>query len=233
MAIIITGGGVSQISGSVGGNTFSRNRSGAYVRNRSIPVNPNSSRQQTARANMSAAVIAWGQTLTEAQREAWRLYAASVPVKNRLGQNIYLTGQNMYVRTFTARALAGITAIAAAPTTFDLGTPDNELSVALTATGNIISVTFDEDLDWVDEDDSAMLIYIGQPQNASRKFFNGPWRYAGKIEGDSVTAPVAPVGVVGTFTMSEDQAVWIGIRIAHADGRLTTMQIVGPSSVGS
>ncbi|GAH50296.1 unnamed protein product, partial [marine sediment metagenome] len=45
MALVKLGGGIVQISGSIAGNTFARNRFGNYMRSRTKPVNPNSTRQ--------------------------------------------------------------------------------------------------------------------------------------------------------------------------------------------
>ena len=53
MALIKTGPAVAVISGSVGGTVFSRNKGGAYMRNRSIPVNPQSAAQVVVRAAMA------------------------------------------------------------------------------------------------------------------------------------------------------------------------------------
>jgi len=87
----------SQIVGSVGGTTFFYNRySRICARTRVIPTDPNTAAQQTVRAQMSAAVSRW-QNLTADQRESWEVYAADTPWKNSLGQDVRLTGFNMYI----------------------------------------------------------------------------------------------------------------------------------------
>lgn len=83
-------------SGSLAGQTSSRNRFGQYRRSRAIPVNPNTSAQQAARDDFSAASQAW-RGLTQAQRDAWAAYAATRPRTNSLGQTIYLTGHQTFV----------------------------------------------------------------------------------------------------------------------------------------
>ncbi|GAI58374.1 unnamed protein product, partial [marine sediment metagenome] len=39
MALVKYGGGITQMSGSIAGNTFARNRYGNYVRSRTKPIN--------------------------------------------------------------------------------------------------------------------------------------------------------------------------------------------------
>lgn len=113
--LIRTGLG-GQLSGSVGGVTAAHNRGGQYLRNRSIPVNPNTNRQQSVRAAFATATEAW-KNLSAIQQGAWTSYANSTPVTNRLGESITLTGHNMYVRTNAFLLGLGGTLLAVAPST--------------------------------------------------------------------------------------------------------------------
>lgn len=65
-----------EFSGSIGAMTFSRNRSGFYVKNRANPVNPNTQKQADARARFAAASNAWNDSLVP--REQWSAYGAEV-----------------------------------------------------------------------------------------------------------------------------------------------------------
>ncbi|KKL73251.1 hypothetical protein LCGC14_2076760, partial [marine sediment metagenome] len=65
MAIITPGPTVAAISGSIGGTVYSRNRGGAYIRNRAIPVDPNTSFQINVRAILAAQSQNWAD-LTDA-----------------------------------------------------------------------------------------------------------------------------------------------------------------------
>jgi len=95
-----------QLSGSVGGVVASHNKGGAYLRNRSVPTNPRTNRQQLARQALGGAAESW-KTLTGAQREQWEGYSSSTPVVNRLGESITLSGFNMYVRAYAFFVSAG------------------------------------------------------------------------------------------------------------------------------
>lgn len=84
-------------SGSIGSTVYSHNKGGAYARQRKIPTNPNSERQQQIRTKLQLAASNWS-ALTTGNRELWNAYAADNPILNRLGQSITLTGIAMYIR---------------------------------------------------------------------------------------------------------------------------------------
>lgn len=84
-----------EMSGSIAGNTWSHNRGGQYVRQRRTPSNPNTLRQQAARSYLGTASNLW-RSLTDAQRAAWKLWASSNPVINRLGEAVQLAGHAAY-----------------------------------------------------------------------------------------------------------------------------------------
>ena len=104
MAIITPGPAVAAISGSVGGTVFSRNRGGAYIRNRAIPVDPNTASQQNVRSILATQSQNWAD-LTAAQRAAWENWASQNPVINALGNSIQLSGHQAFVQLNTRLAL--------------------------------------------------------------------------------------------------------------------------------
>jgi len=96
MAKIIFSGGVSAASGSVGGNVFSRNANGAYMRNKGIPTNPNTIAQQNARAALAAQSQIW-RSLTDVQKQSFRDQVTAYPYIDSLGQS----------KTYTPSQLCG------------------------------------------------------------------------------------------------------------------------------
>lgn len=83
---------LAQISGSINGVTFAHNKGGAYARNRSIPSNPGTDRQDQVRTAMASLSNAWKYSLTQEQRVLWNNYGANTTVLNRLGDSIQLSG---------------------------------------------------------------------------------------------------------------------------------------------
>lgn len=221
MAMILPGGGVADIRGSIGGTVFSRNRYGNYARNRTIPVNPNSASQQKIRSCISQIRDAWYNTLTAAQRADWAVYANNVPMVNRLGQSINLTGYGMFTRTALAQAYNDLALITDSPTVFSLAEQDETFAIVCSEAAQTIACTFDDTAEWCDEEGAALLIYASRPQNSTVNFFKGPYRLAGKIEGDSVTPPTSGDTVSAPFAFVENQKVFVQARILRADGRLS------------
>lgn len=115
MAKIEFGPIVSAASGSIGGTTFSRNRYGSYVRNKAIPVNPNTSYQQEVRAIMSARSQEW-RGLSDDQRNQWKTWAQINPFTDVQGNSQVLQANAAYVRLNALLTQSGEPAISAPPT---------------------------------------------------------------------------------------------------------------------
>lgn len=97
MALLQYGSGVAKMSGRVAGQVYAHNKGGAYVRRFSVPTNPSSQRQQDQRTIFGNASAAW-RNLTNIQMDAWKAWAQTHPVINRLGAAIILSGQGAYVQ---------------------------------------------------------------------------------------------------------------------------------------
>lgn len=217
----------SSVSGSIGGVTYSHNKGGMYSRTRAIPTNPSSNQQQYLRNAFSYLTQRWSNDLSAAQRAAWDLYAANVPVVDKLGQSIYLTGQNMYIRSNVIRqqinnfaGSAVVTIIDDGPTTFSLATTDPSAVLTMTApsTG---SLAYDDQLSWCSEDDALLILYVGKPANPSINYFTGSYGIGALIPGDSVTPPTSPSATTAPLPFTAGQAVFAYCRISRADGRLS------------
>lgn len=209
-------------SGSLDGTVFSHNSSGRYVRNRTIPTNPNTSRQSTIRTAFGNSAIAWGTFLTDDQRAAWEVYAKNVPSLNRIGDEIFPSGFNHFVRSSTPRLQAGLLPIGPGPTELTLEPRDPQFDFSVLHGPQFMTVNFDDSADWVSEDDAAMMVGMGIPRPPAHNFFGGPWRFAGVILGDSGTPPTSPQTLSTPYVIGADQKVWGRARITRADGRLST-----------
>jgi len=234
---------LTQASGSVGGVTYSHNAGGMYQRARTIPTNPQSGFQTQVRNAMTELVNAWTEILTPAQRAGWDLYASNVPTTNALGDPINLSGQNWYIGVNTpllqavSKFTSALARIDSASGIFDRGDFTDPVPAWTETSG--LSMTFDNTDAWANEDNAAMFVFQGRPQNASRNFFKGPFRIVGAIEGDAVTAPTSPFTVtafilgLSGFPVLENEAIWTGISVIRADGRISSRRIYGPDLAGA
>lgn len=224
MAIFTAGGGVAAVSGSVGGVTFSRNRGGPYMRTRAIPTDPGTTYQQDIRATVASLTSHWLNTLTPAQRAAWDTYALNVELPNSLGQYRNVGGIAMYIRSNVPRLQLdpdSLPRVDAAPTVFNLGEFTNPSMGGASEATQAVNIGFDNTDAWANEDDAAMLMHGSRSHNQSVNFFKGPYRNAGRVLGDAVTAPTSPEVVTWPFPFLEDQRIWCQIRFSRADGRLS------------
>ena len=128
---VILGPLVGQASGKLGGMVASRNRGGTYLRRRAHPVVVTSPEALATKARLAAVSAAWND-LTEAQREAWTLYAANNPITDRVGQKITLDGHTVYVKCNSLMSYIG-----AAYTTLPPTTPPPNALQTLSLTGDI------------------------------------------------------------------------------------------------
>lgn len=221
MSLVKYGGGIIQMSGSMAGNTFARNRSGNYVRARTKPVNPRSPGQSIVRATLAQLTYNWGQVLDDTMRTAWNLYASSVAMKNKLGETIFLSGFNHYIRSNSFLLSRGETVVNAGPTTFELPEKDATLVIQPEVHEQKAKITFDDTMEWVDEDEAFLTIREGSPQNPQRNFFGGPylgWKDKGGDTGDPKTTPE---WITNLHVLTAGQKVWYELRIIRADGRLS------------
>lgn len=218
MALVVLPEG-QQRSGSIGGTVWSRNRFGAYVRNRSMPVNPNTDRQVGIRNAVRSLSIAWETDLTQAQRNGWNVYAANVTWKNRLGQDVNLTGLNHFIRSNTQLVVLGFGRIDDAPATQLIGKAELELGCTASEATQQLTISFDDTAPWATDAGSFQHFFLGLPQNAGIAFFGGPWRYVVSVAG--VVPAVSPKVATAPWPFAEGQRLWIRSRIMHADGRLS------------
>ena len=212
---------ISVASGSTGGLTYSRNRFGMYIRNRSLPVNPNTAFQQAVRNAISQLSTRWVETLTLTQQLGWEVYAASVQVINKVGDAVNLTALNMYVRSNVQRVVSGLGLVDDAPTVFDLGTATPP-SYTPSAAADNVSVAFDNTDDWANSDGGFMLIYASVPKNKSVNFCAGPYRLAGLILGDGTTPPTSPQVITLPHAIASGNRVFFKANALYADGRRTS-----------
>lgn len=230
MAKIRPGGSGVDFSGSIGSETYSRNRYGSYVRYRSRPVNPNSEAQLASRAILAAAARDWS-SLTDAQRAAWKMYADNTPVTDRFGFAITLTGAAMYTKVNAARLSAGLPTLSAAPTTYGLPSADPSFSVVVTAADTEMEVTFDNTQEWCTAVGGRLLVYAGRPQNPNITYYGGPYKQITGVSG-AVVAPTSPAPLTLPYAIAAGQIMWVQYRILTAEGRLSNPFRVGPVVAG-
>jgi hypothetical protein len=212
---------LTQASGSIAGLTGSHNRGGMYFRARTIPTNPAPSFQVTVRNIMGQLTAAWMGSLTVLQQHWWQVYDDNVTLINALGDPIHIGALPHFIRSNVGRMQAGLAMIEDAPHIYNLGELGN-VAFSATADDQKVSIAYTGADAWCDEDDSHMLCYASRPQNPTINYFKGPYRYLGKIDGNSITPPTPPEELDSAFPIAAAQLVYCQVRVSRADGRLST-----------
>jgi hypothetical protein len=220
MALIQYGLGVTQISGRVGGQIYSHNRGGPYVRNGTIPTDPESQAQSDQRGRLGSLSTIWVNTLTQTQRDGWDVYANAVPWINRLGASTRLTGLQMFQRTNTLILQAGKTRIDDAPTLLITGGPVICTYGATEGPDDIVVGSAGDPFE-ANTDDDLLIFFQGTPRTLATNYMGGPYLFLGTIEGDSVTPPSFPVSLGSVFNMGANQRHFVRCRHVTPDGRVS------------
>lgn len=175
-------------SGSLAGQTSSRNRFGQYRRTRAIPVNPVSTRQGVVRAWLGDLAQSW-RDLTDAQRAGWSTLGLSYSRTDALGQTYNLDGQQAYISVNMTNLDAGAAVVSDAP---GMIAPTGLLTVTITSTGGTLAAA-----------------YTATPLAAGTKLFTyaSPQRSAGRqYESDlrliavSAAAAASPANILAAYT---------------------------------
>lgn len=202
-----------EMRGKVGGVVWSRNKGGPYLRLRSTPTNPNSSRQQSARNYVGACAAAWSDLLTEAEREQWREWAETNSWKNSLGIDIFLTALDWYTMVNSRLLDAGATMIVAPG---DLSAPAPLTTMTITIpTVTTIAVAFTPVLPtgcrlfaW-----GSGPLPIGQNPNFKQA----------RLIGYSAANATTPVTLVLPYTVATGLKLKVFVGVLSAKGRPSTM----------
>lgn len=175
---------------------------------------------------LDTVVTYWTETLVEAERESWRVYGANVPVIDRLGQTINLSGQQQWVRSGVPWLLAGkaLSAIATAPTTYDTGDPGTLSFTALSEATQSGVVGVAGSPGWAADADGHLIAQVGLPQSPSINFYKAPFRFSEAIPGNMTPITTAAIDLTACdppIAVVENQKLFIRVRAQYPDGRLT------------
>lgn len=214
---------LSAVSGSLNGTVFSRNASGAYMRNKTIPVNPHTDAQSLVRGSFSQSSHNW-KLLTQGQRDAWTAYAASLVRHNKIGQVITISGIAAYVMTNFYQQYIGNALLTSAPPGGAIPLP-TESEYGMVSSATEITPQYSP----VFTSGQNVLRWISPPQSKGVKFFNGPWLALPTVTGDNAEDPIDVETALPGYNYSDDNINFF-IRLVYIDSsnRVSERLITGP-----
>ena len=140
MAIVKFGGGVSGIRGTIAGNTFSANKSGAFAKNWSRGPNPRTTSQTSNRIALAKLAADWA-AVPSTDKADWDTFA-SLPAQeltNALGDPYFISGFLWFIKCNKWLASAGYSPVTVFPTSTYPTAPVLTTISALTAATSIIT----------------------------------------------------------------------------------------------
>jgi len=169
MARITLGTIISDISGSIGGTTFSRNRSGLIAKSKLPGKKTLTAKQQISRQDDAYLISLWN-SLTFTEKMNWKTYADINTKTNRYGQVKTLTGFNWFISVTAALLYM--------EQEFSPDTPVGTVPAFLPA---LYCVVAEEGIvvGWAEPIDSDLVdlyIYSTPPIKGTANFVNGAYR---------------------------------------------------------
>lgn len=206
MALVLLGGGIADMRGSIGGTTFARSAAGNYARARMKPVNPRTTLQNTRRAEVAYLAKYWSDQLTEQQRTDWRAYATATNWQNKLGQSIQINGLAAFMRLNVLERMTPSAVIAAAPTAMGQG---GGVTFTFAAENDTTKLQINEPGGSFDMDVDIMTLWLscGLPQEVGRTTPPKGFRYVGRIWGSTGAPLVFPYEMDAPYTMAVGQRI--------------------------
>ena len=119
MAKIKFGMMMTDARGKLGGQVFSKNRAGAYVRTKVTPSNPRTITQMESRSILGTLSAGWN-ALTDAQRASFNNAVNAWQKTNIFGDIVKPTGKNLYTSLNKNLLQAGLSVVNVAPQKMDL-----------------------------------------------------------------------------------------------------------------
>lgn len=220
MALIRGAYGGGQIKGSISGTTYQQGPYGTVARNRTVPVNPQTSRQSRARAALAYASNEWFNTLTAGQRAAWNQYGLDTPWLNKFGDTVQLPGRQHFLRRaslqYTILTVLGqpISIDAAAPSTPGLPA---QMDITLGADVSDAEVTV-EGLTPALASGETMVIEYAINVSPTKNYYTGPFQLTSALVG--VQTP--PVVLLASAVLTVGYQVVARVRWIDAAGRTST-----------
>lgn len=210
-------------SGKIGGHVAAKNSSGAYLRTKVTPVNPRTVDQISARARLGANAKTWG-TITQAQRDAWNQNSVDFNSKNVFGDDIKLSGINVFSRLNNNLLLIGEPIISAPPVAESFAGP-TVVSIVSNVQGAVLTISPDFDVPV----GAAGVVRMTSPQSAGKKFVKSEFRVidiapAGSAAPYDVAA--AYIAKFGALPL-EGQKVFVEVYVISKTTGIASQRTVG------
>lgn len=214
--------------GKLGGHVFTKTKSGATMRTKVTPVNPQTSAQASARSRLGGNSQTWS-ALTEAQRESWQVRAKETSKTNVFGDQYFPSGKNLFTSLNNNLLLIGQQPIRVAPTMNPMPFLV-ELSFTAVASTGLINLIFDYSGSGVS---GYLVCEATSGFSRGRYNFDGSYRYIGSAHVGAYLSPselgaayIAKFGALVPGTKVSIRCYFVDSGTGQASPRFTATAIV-------
>jgi hypothetical protein len=207
---------VSEMRGKLNGSVFSKNRGGAYVRNKVTPVNPQTTSQGNVRSKLTALSQGW-RSLTETQRNAWNTAVSNFTGTDIFGDIKTPSGINLYTKINLNLANAGQSQLNLPPLPGSVGV-FNSLTITATATTPALTVAFTQTGVAAGQ---TVIVEATTQLSAGKNFVKSEFRKIGTFTGGTATPYNALAAYTAKFgTLVAGQKIFIRFKaISNTTGQ--------------
>lgn len=220
MAKIKFGMMMTDARGKLGGQVFSKNKGGAYVRTKVTPTNPQTAAQTTARSLFASISSAWS-SLTAAQIAAWNNAVEEWKSTDIFGDLLAPTGKELHQRLNNQLQTVGGSALTSPPAKVAL--PDAPITAAaIDTTGTTITLT-----GAYTTTGTYVQVFATPVLSAGTSFVKNKLRVIYQVDAASYVAADAYTAYVAKFgAPAASDNVHIGIKYVGASGQATPRQTI-------
>lgn len=196
-----------------GGTVFTKTRFGAMNRRKVSPIQPRTTEQTQVRSLFSLLSKRWATELTAAQLAGWRALASANPKSNVFGNNIILTGLQMYQSVNRNLQTIGVAIIDDPPANLTVGAPGT-ITLA-NAVGPPTTLTVDGGTE--PGTDEVPVIFAARPLNPGRQFVGSLFRL---ISADTVAGTAGPWDIKSAYVAkfgAQAAGVNISVGVLYVD----------------
>lgn len=206
--------------GKIGGHVASKNRSGAYLRTKTTPVNPQTTFQAAVRASFATFSQAWS-ALSATLILAWNNAVADWATTDIFGDLRNPTGKNLFLRLNQQAVQAGYSSFTAVPAKQEMVEGIITSSAINLTSGELTPVGFYEG------SDARVVLFATPVLSAGTSFVKNKLRQIYSEVGinyDAAASYTAYVSRFGTPTAGDN--IKLGVKYVLSNGQASPMQVV-------
>ena len=220
MAKIKFGMMMTDASGKLGGQVFSKNRGGAYVRTKVTPLNPQTTAQAFVRGIFASISSAWS-GLAQGKRDSWNNFVNDYARTDVFGDLRNPSGKALFQRLNQNLEISGQAQIE------ECGAPlPVPFANVQSADGDVSATTFDV-VTLGDTNGSKVVVWATPVLTAGTSFVKNRLRQLEVFEGgDAETFDISTAYTTAYGFPTAGANIFIGVRVINANGQASPLEVI-------